>query len=255
MKISCEVIEDLLPLYHDGVCSGDSRKLVEEHLKTCPKCGKLNEELDGEPEEKALDDKKAIQGIRKNIRKRTLRGIALGMVLVLLAAACGVGLYLARWNKEREAVLRFVEGKSDLKIYRHIQSDGLWDGKDEYYQWSDGGYRFLVSIPDPFQGKPVVTVCSLDLMSKAQMNDWSEPYLWIELEGFDADGYDCRVGVSKWDIGLYETFLLRVIREEDRSGFELVEGSSTHRLLWEGNREQIDAFIAAAEAQWPFLTE
>ena len=30
MKLSCDVIQDLLPLYHDGVCSKESRKIVEE---------------------------------------------------------------------------------------------------------------------------------------------------------------------------------------------------------------------------------
>lgn len=29
MKISCEIIQDLLPLYCDGVCSQDSKQVVE----------------------------------------------------------------------------------------------------------------------------------------------------------------------------------------------------------------------------------
>jgi len=38
MKISCEIIQDLLPLYCDGVCSQDSKQVVEAHLKDCEKC-------------------------------------------------------------------------------------------------------------------------------------------------------------------------------------------------------------------------
>ena len=38
MKVSCEIIKDLLPLYHDGVCSNESRQMVEEHLSECEKC-------------------------------------------------------------------------------------------------------------------------------------------------------------------------------------------------------------------------
>ena len=38
MKISCNIIEDLLPLYIDDVCSAASRKLVNDHLIECPKC-------------------------------------------------------------------------------------------------------------------------------------------------------------------------------------------------------------------------
>lgn len=38
MKIACEVIRDLLPLYHDDVCSQESRVLVEAHLDQCEAC-------------------------------------------------------------------------------------------------------------------------------------------------------------------------------------------------------------------------
>ena len=38
MKTSCKIIEDLLPLYADEVCSEESRALVEEHLEECPAC-------------------------------------------------------------------------------------------------------------------------------------------------------------------------------------------------------------------------
>ena len=33
MKITCNIIEDLLPLYIDDMVSEDSRQIVEEHLK------------------------------------------------------------------------------------------------------------------------------------------------------------------------------------------------------------------------------
>ncbi|MBO7386361.1 MAG: zf-HC2 domain-containing protein [Lachnospiraceae bacterium] len=45
MKYDCDMIEDLLPLYKDGACSEASKKAVEEHLKECPKCQKMLEEL------------------------------------------------------------------------------------------------------------------------------------------------------------------------------------------------------------------
>ena len=41
MKISCDIISDLLPLYYDDVCSQSSRKLVEEHLEECEKCKQM----------------------------------------------------------------------------------------------------------------------------------------------------------------------------------------------------------------------
>lgn len=38
MKYPCDLIKDLLPLYHDGVCSADSAATVEAHLKECASC-------------------------------------------------------------------------------------------------------------------------------------------------------------------------------------------------------------------------
>ena len=38
MKVPCSVIQDLLPLYHDGVCSPESSAMIEEHLKDCEAC-------------------------------------------------------------------------------------------------------------------------------------------------------------------------------------------------------------------------
>ena len=38
MNIDCCVIGDLLPLYADESCSDASRALVDDHLKTCPRC-------------------------------------------------------------------------------------------------------------------------------------------------------------------------------------------------------------------------
>jgi len=40
VNINCRIIDDLLPLYADNVCSAESRGLVEEHIKECPKCAK-----------------------------------------------------------------------------------------------------------------------------------------------------------------------------------------------------------------------
>lgn len=38
MKNECKIIQDLLPLYADEVCSEDTRQMVEEHLKECSEC-------------------------------------------------------------------------------------------------------------------------------------------------------------------------------------------------------------------------
>ena len=46
MKITCNVIKDLLPLYIDNVCSDDTKILVEEHLKECEACQLLYKRME-----------------------------------------------------------------------------------------------------------------------------------------------------------------------------------------------------------------
>jgi len=38
MKYDCDMVRDLLPLYHDGVCSTASKSIVEEHVAECLLC-------------------------------------------------------------------------------------------------------------------------------------------------------------------------------------------------------------------------
>lgn len=54
MKITCGVIQDLIPLYLDGVCSEDSRNNVEEHIAGCDACRQLCESMKADTLDKAM---------------------------------------------------------------------------------------------------------------------------------------------------------------------------------------------------------
>jgi len=60
MKISCEIIKDLLPLYHDGVCSNDSKAMIEEHLADCDSC---------KAELQTMDDALPINNVGQNCKE------------------------------------------------------------------------------------------------------------------------------------------------------------------------------------------
>ena len=48
MKISCDIIRDLLPLYKDSVCSNATKDMVEDHLSGCEGCREYYEQMSGE---------------------------------------------------------------------------------------------------------------------------------------------------------------------------------------------------------------
>ena len=97
MKISCKVIEDLLPLYHDDICSAESKTLVDEHLRSCESCKLILTAMDGafelQPEDQS--GQKALEGIqstwRKSNRKALIQGIAIALAVIILGI-CAAGV-------------------------------------------------------------------------------------------------------------------------------------------------------------------
>ena len=63
-KISCDIIQDMLPLYYDEVCSADSRKMIEEHLQECEKCSNIFQKLKTEC---VVDTKENAESIQSSV--------------------------------------------------------------------------------------------------------------------------------------------------------------------------------------------
>ena len=61
--LTCEVVQDLLPSYVDGLTSDVSNQAVEQHMKTCESCRKLysemREPMNGEDVSEINDGQKA----------------------------------------------------------------------------------------------------------------------------------------------------------------------------------------------------
>lgn len=92
-KLPCEVIQDLIPLYVDGVCSAKSKLYIEEHLKSCETCRNYLSEMKGEipmlsnvmkTDNLYENEMRFFKGLRKKINKE--RGILIGIILVMLVS-------------------------------------------------------------------------------------------------------------------------------------------------------------------------
>lgn len=89
MKLSCEVIKDLLPLYYDKVCSKESSSLIEEHLAECPQCVDEFEKLKINLENPTISDVevKLMKNISTKWEKDKRSSFAKGSMLVSALAA------------------------------------------------------------------------------------------------------------------------------------------------------------------------
>ena len=152
MKITCNIIEDLLPLYVDDMVSEDSRKLVEEHLKGCPACRKMQEEMmrenrltagikDGNSVQINKTEAEPLKKIRRRIRKKRILSVILAVVLV--AAAGGAGHY---WYYDKENYISWDEANisvKDGKVYSTVSPLGRLksilsvDQKNMFYMMSE----------------------------------------------------------------------------------------------------------------------
>lgn len=91
MKYSCDMVKDLLPLYHDNVCSEASKKIVEEHLSECSSCRNIMEKMDDNTNDDHLkrERENVIGNYTKEVkRKSMLAGISIASVLSVPILVC-----------------------------------------------------------------------------------------------------------------------------------------------------------------------
>ena len=157
-KLPCHVVRDLLPLYHDGVVSAETRSAVGEHLMGCADCRAEYEQM-----EKALPVKGAEPSTKKRFlammgrqKRRRILAIVLAAVLAAAAAVGGVTA-LNEW-----CVMPVSADECELKDICYVDTP---DGRTAFVLWScayggstttrcrfletDGGERVEIEIKRP----------------------------------------------------------------------------------------------------------
>lgn len=78
-KVECEIVQDLLPIYVDGLTHEVTSKVVDEHLKTCEVCEAVYIFMK-EPEKKlGIEEPKQLHKFLKRIRNK---GLVTGVTIV-----------------------------------------------------------------------------------------------------------------------------------------------------------------------------
>lgn len=142
MKYPCDLIRDIMPLYHDEVASEESRKAVEEHMEECSACREYYDIMcesdavepiifDEEIEKKtAASYKKVYKKIVKKMFKAAWISVlaVLGGILAFFLLFCGYFIIQGErsWEEHRDIneYALLANGESVLKYFR-------FDGEDE----------------------------------------------------------------------------------------------------------------------------
>lgn len=84
MKVSCDIIKDLIPLYAEGMLSEDSVQLVESHLESCEECRHMLNELK-QPYQVPLDtNAMPLLKMKEALKKKKIVTIILTFIFALL---------------------------------------------------------------------------------------------------------------------------------------------------------------------------
>ena len=119
MKYDCELIQDLLPLYEEELCSPASRRAVEAHLRDCGVCRRLTAPL---PIEEPKDTPDVDRAVKKSIKKVRRRWLA-----SLLAAVLAVPLLLLGVNQYRGSGLCFTNWDDVYTAWRFLHALEIQD--------------------------------------------------------------------------------------------------------------------------------
>lgn len=71
MKVNCDVVRDLLPLYVEEMLSEESQQIVEEHLCDCEQCQKILAEMKT-PEIQIIHSIEPIKKFKQNVRMHNI---------------------------------------------------------------------------------------------------------------------------------------------------------------------------------------
>ena len=84
-RSECEIVEDLLFGYEDGVLNRESEKLVESHLVECPQCQSKLSEIKSDKDSSKNNTKKEIDYLKKIRIKNRVKSVlmALGILAII----------------------------------------------------------------------------------------------------------------------------------------------------------------------------
>lgn len=154
MKVSCNVIQDILPLYVENIVSEDSEQIIEEHLDSCEKCKKYLDEIKSPNTYVQNADEVPMKKLKSLLLRKKIQVIAISVFLSLVVATIiGANLVSPRYFSHSDNIVSLKESNdgivyatfddnvsgygissslSDDKsgyAYHIVAWDSIWDGK------------------------------------------------------------------------------------------------------------------------------
>ncbi len=184
--MNCEVAKDLMTLYVEDMCSTESKKALEEHVKECPACAEVLKSVKNELEIESIASKtdyagenastlKPMKKVKKSLVRRKMIAIVLGFLLIAVLTGIGLLSYgqvtnrcmsfsaIADAFKVKSVCEKLTEGDTQALLdviafrmedyYSLSDDDPMTEGMDEYKNYikssMDEAYAYY------FEGKDI----------------------------------------------------------------------------------------------------
>ena len=143
-KKECEIVQDLLVNYADGVLNPESKKLVEEHLQDCENCQLEFSHIKEDSKEKDHKEQIELDYLKKVRIKSKVKSILLASAIILFIAFI---IFLNNFLKINSIMNRAEKSLQSNNFYKET-SQMLGDNETsitkEYYK--DGKYKSIWMI-------------------------------------------------------------------------------------------------------------
>lgn len=142
MKYECEIIQDLIPLYVDEICSEKSKEMVTEHIAECDVCSNMVTELKKSELTNQLSCEKGqvlSTHAKKERRRSTTVGLAFAGILMIPLIICLI-CNLAT----NHGLSWFFIVFTSLMIFASLTVVPLLVSKDRFL-WATGAFLFSLT--------------------------------------------------------------------------------------------------------------
>lgn len=145
MKISCNMIRDILPLYVEDMASQDTRDLVEEHIASCENCKKRLEEMRTFEEPPIDTDIAPLRNIQNTLRKKKLQTIILSVMVTLVFAVVTIAyLTTPAYISYNENAVSIIE-KDDGTVLLNFSEEVSGYNVNQYPAADNSGYVYDIT--------------------------------------------------------------------------------------------------------------
>lgn len=156
MKITCDIIKDILPLYAEHMVSEASERMVEEHLSSCESCRKYLEEIRAPEAYTQKADKVPVKKLKSLLIRKRMQAVIISVFISFaLAVIIGANLTAPGYFPYSDDIVSLKEGEGGImyavfadNVSGYRISTGISDDKEGYVYhivaWDSIWDRYIV---------------------------------------------------------------------------------------------------------------